>query len=437
MGEYDKKAGAMLEKKKAAEEARAKKADAELEAKRAQEEQAGVDKRKRETENATRTVKAADLMVAKLKKQYEDLKKKRDESYNQQSFMWYEDKMHSVQASIKTQMDRSKGASSMLKTLAEADKAWKGKKAIADKAAAEKAEVDWKAKAEQTKTDKAAFEKKMNDTIKRLGELKTTIADKKTSAKDKAAAEAEQKLKQKAANEFKVKYNNFKRQAEANAKVEDAKKAAAAKKIEDAKKAMVTDLAESKKNYLATQKQYNETFGKLQLAIKKKEKPEAVKALREAADKLRGEMKDKRSHWDKFADAKNAADASAAEEVEQKKRAGADEAAKQAQAKKRKAVDDAKKALTTLFDGKVKGKQRNWKEFEEALADAKKAHEANAKDAGLKKKYTDLDAIQKEYTKKKAFIVEQEGEMKKFATAEAERVKKLRAEQIKQLTAKR
>lgn len=83
---------------------------------------------------------------------------------------------------------------------------------------------------------------------------------------------------------------------------------------------MVTDLNESKKNYLSTQKSYNTEFGKLQMAIRKGEKPEAIAKLKEAADGLRDAMKDKRSHWDKFADAKNAADAEAAEDIERKKR---------------------------------------------------------------------------------------------------------------------
>lgn len=159
--------------------------------------------------------------------------------------------------------------------------------------------------------------------------------------------------------------------------------------------------------------------------------------MKEAADKLRGEMKDKRSHWDKFADAKNAADAEAAEEVERKKRAGADDAAKLDQDKKRKAVNDAKGDLKKLFDTKVKGKQHNWKEFEEALADAKKQYDAKKADPALKKAWEALDAIKKEYTTKSKFIETQEGAMKKFAGEEAARVKKLRETQIKQLTTKR
>lgn len=93
---------------------------------------------------------------------------------------------------------------------------------------------------------------------------------------------------------------------------------------------MVSDLAESKKNYLATQKSYNAAFGKLQLAIRKGGVAAIIAPLKEAADKLRNEMKDKRSHWDRYADAKNGADAEASEEVERVKRAGADDIAKKA-----------------------------------------------------------------------------------------------------------
>jgi len=120
------------------------------------------------------------------------------------------------------------------------------------------------------------------------------------------------------------------RQAAADAKAEGVKKAAGLKAIGDAKKALVTDLAESKKNYLSTAKSYNVAFGKLQVAIRKGGTAADVDGLKKTADKLRAEMKDKRSHWDKFADAKNTVDAEAAEEVERKKRAGADVNAKKA-----------------------------------------------------------------------------------------------------------
>lgn len=71
------------------------------------------------------------------------------------------------------------------------------------------------------------------------------------------------------------------------------------------------------------------------------------------------------------------------------------------------------------------------------MADAKTAHEAKKGDAGLKTKYNDLDAIKRKYTTAKGVIETEEGKMKKFATAEATRVKNLRAEQTKQLKAKR
>lgn len=127
-----------------------------------------------------------------------------------------------------------------------------------------------------------------------------------------------------------MKYNSFKIQAEADTKAEQKKVADGEKAITDAKARLVTDLAESKANYLKTQKSYNTAYGKLQIAIRKGTKGEAVGALKDAADKLRNELKDKRSHWDKFADAKNGADAEAAEEVAKKKRAGEDDVAKKA-----------------------------------------------------------------------------------------------------------
>lgn len=170
---------------------------------------------------------------------------------------------------MKSSTAKGKGAKSLLNKLADDDKAYMATKKVADKAAAAKAETQWKEKAEQTKKDEAAFKKKMQDTIKRLGDLKTKIASGSTSAQDKAAAVLEQKLKQKEANAFKVKYNTFKVQALANQKAEQAKVAAGVKAVADAKLAMVTDLAESKKNYLATQKSYNVEFGKLQMAIRK------------------------------------------------------------------------------------------------------------------------------------------------------------------------
>lgn len=68
----------------------------EMQAKNMQEENASVDKRKRETENAQRTAKTAELMVNKFKKQYDDLKAKRDKVTDQKDFMWYENQMAMV-----------------------------------------------------------------------------------------------------------------------------------------------------------------------------------------------------------------------------------------------------------------------------------------------------------------------------------------------------
>lgn len=69
----------------------------EMEAKQEQEERASVDKRKRETENANRTSKQAELLTAKFAKQYDDLMKKRDATTDEKAYMWYQQQMTNVE----------------------------------------------------------------------------------------------------------------------------------------------------------------------------------------------------------------------------------------------------------------------------------------------------------------------------------------------------
>jgi len=143
-------------------------------------------------------------MMAKFKKQYEEVEKKRDSTDDQRAYLYYDTQMAKFEASRKLYETKGKGAKSLLSKLAEDDKAYEGVKKIADKAKEVAAELAWKEKAAQTKKDETSFKGKMDAVIKRVGELKAVLKDEKATKEKKAAATKELITKNKEANSFKV-----------------------------------------------------------------------------------------------------------------------------------------------------------------------------------------------------------------------------------------